>query len=262
MCDGLSPVSTSGTDTETLANLSSPRDPSEMPIVDKLPSIRELEARSDDVSDRERFLRRLLGLRPVKLALTFASPLSDLIALLFAVLHIVACFAILYASNHAPVAGWLYAPQVYLAILTAVSNKTLAFAVVQGTAVTWWLKAMRGTTLAQLHWNWAAGLHVWQALGAGRHFNVLAFACLCATFVAIDGPLLQTASSVKQEVPRESITLELHMAPEMPAYFSGWTNYPKSSITTSSDTTNEFLPVIKAHIAGEPMRDFISGCDR
>ena len=35
---------------------------------------------------------------------------------------------------------------------------------------------------------------------AGRIFNLLALACLCATLVAIDGPLLQRASIARSKV--------------------------------------------------------------
>lgn len=113
------------------------------------------------------------------------APLTGLAALLFAFLQIWASYAILKASDGELISSWKYEPNVYLAVLTAISNKALAFALVQGTVVTFWLKAVRGTTLAQLHRDWGFGLHVYKALLAGKNFNVLALACICATFVAI-----------------------------------------------------------------------------
>ena len=64
------------------------------------------------------------------------------------------------ASNGDAVVHWKYQPTVYLAILTAISNKALAFAAVQGTVVTFWTRALQGTTLAQMHRDWSYGLHV------------------------------------------------------------------------------------------------------
>jgi len=71
-----------------------------------------------------------MGWRP---SLFRIAPLVGLAALLFAVLQIAASFAVLKASDGDAVVNWGYQPTVYLAILTAVSNKALSFAVIQGT---------------------------------------------------------------------------------------------------------------------------------
>jgi hypothetical protein len=110
-------------------------------------------------------------------------PLSGIVALAFAVFQICASYLILFISDGQPIHSWKWQPSVYLAILTAISNKALAFAVVQGAVVTFWLNALRGTTLARLHRDWACGLHVYKAISAGRHFSILALACICATIV-------------------------------------------------------------------------------
>lgn len=50
---------------------------------------------------------------------------------------------------------------------------------------------------------------------AGKHFNALALACICATFVAMDGPLLQRASTVRQRVPTDPQLLDVKILPEV-----------------------------------------------
>ena len=75
-----------------------------------------------------------------------AGPLAGIASLTFGALAILASFAVLKASDHEPVVSWTYQPTVYLAILTAISNKALVFAVIQGTVVSWWLRAVRGTS--------------------------------------------------------------------------------------------------------------------
>ena len=50
-------------------------------------------------------------------------PLVGLAALCFTILQIVAAYAVLKASDGAAVSSWKYQPNVYLAILTAISNK-------------------------------------------------------------------------------------------------------------------------------------------
>ena len=149
-------------------------------------------------------------------------PLFGLGALLFAAAQIVASFAVLRASDGDEVANWRYQPTVYLAVLSAICNKALAFAAVQGTVITWWIKAIRGTNLEAMHRDWGFGLFLYKAVVSGRHFNALALSCICATLVAMDGPLLQRASSVRLEVPQTSIELSVSITPEIPAYFTGW----------------------------------------
>ncbi len=135
------------------------------------------------------------------------APLIGLAALLLAFLQMFASYAVLQASDGAETRTWKYQPTVvrhqtpllerrltrsqYLAIFVAVSNKALAFAAIQGTVISWWLQALRGSNVKQLHADWSYGLHVWQAMVAGRHFNALALACICATFV---GASILTAS--------------------------------------------------------------------
>ena len=118
-------------------------------------------------------------------------PLMGLASLTFTGLQIIASYAVLAASNGDEVQTWKYQPTVYLAILTAISNKTLAFAAVQGAVVTFWLRVLRGTTLGQMHRDWSYAAYVYRAIISGRNFNLLALACICATVVAVDGPLLQ-----------------------------------------------------------------------
>jgi hypothetical protein len=119
-----------------------------------------------------------------------------LAALTLAVLQIIASYAVLAASDGEEIANWNYEPNVYLATLVAVSNKAITFAVVQGTVVTFWLRALKGTTIAQLHRDWSYGLHVYKAICAGRNFSLVALACIFSTLVIIDGPLLQVSRSV------------------------------------------------------------------
>ena len=223
--------------------------------------------------------RRIIW-RPYMLRL---GPLAGLAALLFAFLETFAAYAVLKASDGDPVTNWEYQPTVYLAILTATSNKALAFAVVQGTVVTFWLRALSGTTLIQLHRDWAfgknmsalylgvkissfakfdrnTGLHVVKAMMANRNSNMLALACICATFVAIDGPLLQRASFVRSEIPEQTVSLAVSISPEIPAYSTGWATFTNDYTKHIIDWTGDFLPVVKTDNARLPLQGAVAGC--
>ena len=94
--------------------------------------------------------------QPWSPSLVQAGPVAGLAAILFAFVQTFACYAVLRASDGDAVAKWKYQPTVYLAVLTALSNKALAFAVVQGTVITFWLRVLNGTTLGQLHRDWVS----------------------------------------------------------------------------------------------------------
>lgn len=131
---------------------------------------------------------------------------------------------------------------------------------VQGIVITFWSRLLGGTTLAQLHRDWAFGLHVWKALAAGRHFNVLAIACIRATLVVTDGPLLQRASSMHSEIPKESVVLSVAFTHEIPSYWIGFTTYDLGRKVGAFDAEMEFFPVLKGFLSQEPMKNSIVGC--
>ena len=65
--------------------------------------------------------------------------------------------AILATSNKSPVTNWSIQPTVYLAVATAVANFTLQLAFAHGVTISWWYKALRGGTIADLHRYWSFG---------------------------------------------------------------------------------------------------------
>ncbi|KAK5168607.1 uncharacterized protein LTR77_005916 [Saxophila tyrrhenica] len=198
--------------------------------------------------------------RPWRPSVFRIGPLIGLVALLFAFLQVFATCSILLASDGDMVKNWRYQPSVYLATLTAISNKCLQFATIQGTVVTFWLKAIKGTTLGQLHRDWGFGLYTYKALTAGRHFNLLAFACIAATFVVMDGPLLQRASTVHLSTVDHTFNLSVSITPEIPAYWTGTVGFYLMPLVESLQFQNHFLPVYYEFGAGAPMRGAIVGC--
>lgn len=99
-----------------------------------------------------------------KCSLLRPGPLGGLSALGLAVLHVFATYLILLFSDGEPTDTWRYQPSVYLAILTSISNKAIAFAALQGTVATFWRHALQGTTMGQLHRDWSYGLYAYVGL--------------------------------------------------------------------------------------------------
>lgn len=144
-------------------------------------------------------LHSLSRLRQTKDPLTWNStwkhlgPLAGLICLIIATLGTAVSFAILYASNGAPTREWSIQPSTYIAIVTAVVNQLLGYAAFQGrfhaavacsfsllmfraagAVISWWMRAMSGSTIRALHRDWHSGISLFGALSAGRYMNLIA----------------------------------------------------------------------------------------
>lgn len=84
-------------------------------------------------------------------------PLLGVVALLTTVTCLLVSLAILKASNGDPPYKWSFQPTVYLAIATAISNAALQCALSQAAPISWWHKALRGSTVKDLELDWEAG---------------------------------------------------------------------------------------------------------
>ncbi|KAK8167771.1 hypothetical protein BKA80DRAFT_51166 [Phyllosticta citrichinensis] len=87
-------------------------------------------------------------------------------------------------------------PSVFLSVLAACANTFLRFSLSQAVSVTWWDRALKGTTLQDLHHAWAFGSSLQASVFSGRNFNLVALASIISSVIIIDGPLLQQASTV------------------------------------------------------------------
>lgn len=109
--------------------------------------------------------------RPWRTTLTRFGPLSGIFCMLLAFAGTVASLGILAGSDGQSVASWAVTPSTYIAIFTAISNLSMRYAAIQGVVIAWWYKALKGSTLASLHWDWRSGTTLRGALTAGRHMG-------------------------------------------------------------------------------------------
>lgn len=178
-------------------------------------------------------------------------PLAGISCIILAAGSIIAALGILIGSRDMATTSWSVPPSTYLAICTAIANQALRFAAFQGLAVAWWLRAMRGSSLTQLHRNWRAGITMGGAITSGRHMGLIGVACLASTFVSIDGPLLQKGSTIGlSQISAPPINLNVTMAQELPRDLNGgwykvgdslsrWSlNFNKTIPTVHGETTN------------------------
>ncbi|KAK1831947.1 hypothetical protein QBC39DRAFT_371333 [Podospora conica] len=150
-------------------------------------------------------------------------PWQPFLNALVTILCAVACVVVLRLSDGANTDDWSVRPSVLVSIFTAVGNASLRYAVGEGFQMAWWSKATATPrTVGRLHEYYAHGTSVLAAGLSLRKPSFIALATLLASILAIDGPLLQRASStrlVERQVPSTPVTITL--GTQMPFGYTG-----------------------------------------
>ena len=76
-------------------------------------------------------------------------PLSGLFAMFVALSSIAISLGILVASDGDDTATWVADPSIYLAICTAIANLSVRYACINGVAIAWWIRALKGSTYVE-----------------------------------------------------------------------------------------------------------------
>ncbi|KAF2143181.1 uncharacterized protein K452DRAFT_215651, partial [Aplosporella prunicola CBS 121167] len=191
-------------------------------------------------------------------------PYLGLLSLLTATLCAVATLAILVSSNSKDIKAWPskahpLQPTVIVAILSAVANSTLRYALAESLTLFWWNKALSGdSSLKDLHLSWAYASSFQRSLFSGRRFNTIALACIITTLVTFDGPLLQRSSSVATRSIVQDMTFDAPVTFDpLPRGYSGQKSLRGSNVTSLS---LPFARVAKEFQARDDMHLDIKGC--
>lgn len=144
-------------------------------------------------------------------------------ALLGVLAGIAAAITILVLSDEQPVKSWNLQPTVCLAIVTAITNILLHFALTEGVNVAWWKRATdENTEVADLHRYWSYGNSLLAAMTSGRHINMVAVACMFVAIGPVNGPLLQRASRVTVARFQQTSNVRINIAQELPNGYTGF----------------------------------------
>jgi hypothetical protein len=118
----------------------------------------------------------------------------------------IGCALVLYFSNNRSCARWpsMVAPNVAVSVLNAIGNICLLTAMSRGIPVAWWIKAMEGATVSQLHNSWSYSVTTLPIFRNLFRLDVIGLAVLVAKISVVDSILYQRATStyVGQDSPR------------------------------------------------------------
>jgi hypothetical protein len=150
-----------------------------------------------------------------------ARPLLGALSLLITISCLIASFIILKISHGDITNKWTFQPAVYLAVATAISNTALQCALSLAAPISWWYKALRGTTIKDLEIDWEAGQAFPRAFIKSfkyrRMVSLFSIASFATALVLIDGPILQKSSSVQRTTINDIVPFNISIAPQLPA---------------------------------------------
>ena len=115
---------------------------------------------------------------------------------------------VLVCSNGMSSTKWKLQPSVIIGGLNGFSNLCLALAIAEGVAISWWRKALKGATVAELHQSWSFSMSFSSVLSHFWRLDAVALAALAAKLAIVDGILFQRASTTfTTQDPAQNVTL-------------------------------------------------------
>ncbi|KAL9064806.1 MAG: hypothetical protein Q9157_007700 [Trypethelium eluteriae] len=166
-------------------------------------------------------------IRPRSWKFGFSShmPILELLAVMSSLLLAALSAFILVYSRGKPIDTWNPTPAVYLSIISTVFNNIMRYAVAKGLVISWWNRALRGTTLKDLHLTREYGTSMKSVfLTPSLGFSKVRLTGIFASLLAATGPLLQRASTivtVQQILPAQA-NLPIRLQPmwNLKSYFN------------------------------------------
>lgn len=145
-----------------------------------------------------------------------------------------------------------------MAILSAVANSALRYALAESLALFWWRQALNGASLKDLHLSWAYATSFYRSILSGKKFNTIVLACIITTLVGVDGPLLQRSSSVTAFSTLRNRTVISQLSTQgIPYGYSGVIPVGSFDPTT---LTMGFAQVVNDYQTWNSIRLNITGC--
>ncbi|KAK7424146.1 hypothetical protein QQZ08_008752 [Neonectria magnoliae] len=190
-------------------------------------------------------------------------PWTGLCGLVITLLSIVATVAVLLSANGESTDSWPYEEwpiqlAVVLAVIIAVGNAGLTMAYNEGVTLSWWIKMLKGGSLADSHRYWEHGSSAWMSIVGIRHVNKISIVSILLLFLMVDGPLLQRAAGFTTVAETETATFTAALSP-------GQLNQPTAYYMTRAHAVNTLSPnfsrVVQEYSSRSPVMLDLTGCN-
>jgi hypothetical protein len=141
------------------------------------------------------------------------------IAIVVIVFCVAGCVVIITLSDDQPVVSWKFQPAVWLAVISSITNVSIAASLSQGVSIAWWRSALHGTNLENLHHIWSFGKGNFRITRKwSKDVIKMALVALVVTIATIiSNPLLQRATHVRSGYKTGDVRMLIDMM-EDPLY--------------------------------------------
>jgi len=164
---------------------------------------------------------------------------------------------ILSGADQQRTSDWKLQPSVWLTVAYTITNLFLIMALREACTIKWWNDVLTESgTVADLHFTWARGSSVWQALKGTTKFKFVAYACLATSISPINGPIFQRALTIGEKTVSSAATLRIRVGGEMPD-----TGYLTGRNAMFAGLTSNFTVIYQDFSSKVPIPVKVTGCD-
>ena len=203
--------------------------------------------------------------RPWRPGLLRQLPWTGLLALLIGFGCGVAALTIALVSNGKALDYWrVYSysvqPTVLLAVLVTFTNALLGYAFASGITIFWWLSALNGRTLRQLHASQSRSDSLVAALTLRPVVNTVTIASMLTVLLLMDQPLFQRGVRVISQSSEESRNMSI-MISSSPLQRGATGVFPDHSPTARPELFHPlYAQVVRQYQNRDPIQFALPGC--
>lgn len=148
----------------------------------------------------------------------------------------------------------------WVALFNFVASKALAVAFAEAVAVSWWVDALQGQTLGQLHFRWEVSHSLLYLFSRKRLWSWVCVASIAFTAFTGLETLLQISSSTTTVLSTFPANMSAVVADALPAGFSGVIAAIGHDSFGTSYLTSPYVEIIQNYTAQSPIHLELSGC--
>lgn len=192
-----------------------------------------------------------------------ATPWMGITALITAALSAAGIVIALFSATDKHTDSWptRAAPvqlSVMIATLMAIGAGALRVAHVEGAAISWWVRMLKGSNLYECHRYWEHGMSAWQALLQLHHVNKVSLSSLLLVAVLVAGPLLQRSATIRSVSVETPVSFQVGILTDV---FPQTTAYYMSHVAAVNTLTSNFSRVLQDYTSRSPISVAQNGCE-
>ncbi|KIX01963.1 uncharacterized protein Z518_07902 [Rhinocladiella mackenziei CBS 650.93] len=155
---------------------------------------------------------------------------------------------------------WRVSVSTYIALFNFIASNAFAIMFGEAVAIYWWVDALQGQTLKNLHFRWEVGQSIFAILVRMRIWGWICVASIAFTAFSGLEALLQTASTSKTTFSSYAANMTASVAERLPAGFSGVVAATGHDVFGTVYYTPNFTEILRNYTSQSPIHFDLDGC--